>query len=65
MVDGIRWDTVSYLPFVEIITFLSLSFNSYIYINFKVRRQYIGDKGGTLKPGFNYKPVTPVITLLY
>ena len=29
MVDRIRYPTVSYLPFVRIITFLSLSFNLY------------------------------------
>ena len=45
MVDRIRWDTVSYLPFYYV--FFSIS----IINNFLFTSQYIDDKGHTLKPG--------------
>ena len=49
MVDRIRWDTVSYLPFYYI--FFSDWLSIFIINNFLFTSQNIGDKWHTLKPG--------------
>ena len=49
MVDRIRWDSVSYLPFYYI--FFSDWLSIFIINNFLFTSQNIGDKWHTLKPG--------------